>query len=74
MTDFGRVGHIKSLDTDATFMVIAPSDEEFIRRGMTDYRIVINLSGIGYMNGTPIPPGHLGAVKIDADFIEWLDD
>lgn len=75
MTDFGRVGHIKggmAGMNDCDFMVIGPSGNEYIRAGKPDYRVVVVLSGVGFISG-PILPGEHGAINLDDADIEWLE-
>lgn len=78
MTDFGRVGHIRTeslgLVTDCTFMVVAPSPDFVVRAKMKDYRWVINLSGVGYVGRNQVLPGEMGPLHMNDNDIEWLDD
>ncbi len=72
---FGSVGHmVTDNGTDATFIIIGEHEDEFIRRGVPEYRVVMNLAGVGNQGGEPIGPGEIGAVRIDSKDIEWLDD
>lgn len=77
MTEFGRVGHmVAGHGTDAVFMVIGESDDPVIRDKAPDYRLVLNLFGVGNQGGMLIHAGEVGAVRIERDSaqIEWFDD
>lgn len=73
MTDFGRVGRIKTFTSDCTFMVVSESDHEYVRIGKPSYRRALVLEGFGNV-GDIVRVGEMGAVDMDDQKVEWLDD
>jgi hypothetical protein len=80
VADFGRVGRIRvpanatyKGDTDCTFMVVAQPSNPMLRVGSPGYRRAIVLKGYGY-DPDRKTVGDLGAINLDDQTIEWLDD
>ena len=79
MGDYGRVFRMKveaanrSMTSEGTFMVIAPSSEPIVRAKMKTYRQTICIEGRGFWAGGLVGPGEMIPTKIDDPRIEWLD-
>ena len=74
VSDFGRVGHIVNDRSNCTFMVVGQHPEWPIRNKKPAFRTAIVLDGYGQSGVDMCYQGDIGAINLDDDQIEWLDD